>query len=191
MVEGVLNVPVAGVGQAKLGEHRSYNFVVTGEVLEGQHLFDSFRYKFDFPVTDGASPDAVLPVVFQRYLRPGTYTMVLKVEDLNSGKFFRSVQPLAVPETDKIASSSEPPPDPESARLLAEANAALSNGETTLKLVRPRGELQTGMIRFDTLTTGKAIDEVTFSLDGKPVLTKDEAVERRARPRLAAAPRAR
>ena len=35
----------------------------------------------------------------------------------------------------------------------------------------PPGELQTGMLRFDTLTTGD-IASVTFALDGKPVLTK-------------------
>ncbi|HEY8020718.1 MAG TPA: VWA domain-containing protein [Thermoanaerobaculia bacterium] len=171
VVEGVLQVPVSEVGQAKLGEHRSFNFVITGEVLENKKLFDGFRYKFDFPVTD-AQPAASLPLVFQRYLRPGSYTIVLKVEDLNSGKFFRAAQPLTVPETDKIAPAAGPPADPESARILAEAYAAISNGETTLKLVRPQGELQTGMMRFDTISAGKEIAKVTFSLDGKPVLTK-------------------
>jgi VWFA-related protein len=171
VAEGVLQVPTAEVGQAKLGEHRSYNFVVTGEVLENKRLFDRFRYKFDFPVTE-AQPAATLPLVFQRYLRPGSYTVVLKVEDLGSGKFFRTAQPLAVPETDKIAPAATVPADPESARILAEANAAISNGETTLKLIRPQGELQTGMMRFDTLSAGKEIAKVTFALDGKPVLTK-------------------
>ncbi len=174
VVEGILQVPIAEVGQAKLGEHRSYNFVVTGEVLENKKLFDGFRYKFDFPVTPNTEtqPAASLPLVFQRYLRPGSYTVVLKVEDLNSGKFYRAAQPLTVPESDKIAPSAAAPADPESARILAEANAAISNGETTLKLVRPQGELQTGMMRFDTLTAGKEIAKVTFALDGKPVLTK-------------------
>jgi len=171
VTEGVLQVPTAEVGQAKLGEHRSFNFVVTGEVLENHKLFDRFRYKFDFPVTE-AQPPATLPLVFQRYLRPGSYTLVLKVEDLGSGKFFRTAQPLAVPETDKIAPAASVPSDPESARILAEANAAISNGETTLKLIRPRGELQTGMMRFDTLASGKEIAKVTFALDGKPLLTK-------------------
>lgn len=171
VAEGVLQVPTSEVGQAKLGEHRSYNFVLTGELLENHKLFDRFRYKFDFPLTE-AQPPASLPLVFQRYLRPGSYTLVVKVEDLASGKFFRTAQPLTVPETDKIAPSAAVPSDPESARLLAEANAAISNGETTLKLIRPQGELQTGMMRFDTLTGGKDIAKVTFALDGKPLLTK-------------------
>jgi len=171
VVEGVIQVPIAEAGQAKLGEHRSYNFVLNGEVLENKKLFDGFRYKFDFPVTEPQA-SAPLPLVFQRYLRPGTYSVVIKVEDLNSGKFFRASQQLVVPETDKIAPSASPAADPETARMLAEANAAISNGETTLKLVRPQGELQTGMLRFDTLTAGKEIVKVTFALDGKPVLTK-------------------
>ncbi len=174
VVEGVLQVPTTEAGQAKLGEHRSYNFVVTGEVLENHKLFDGFRYKFDFPVVPGgeATAAATLPLVFQRYLRPGTYSLVLKVEDLNSGKFYRTAEALVVPETDKIAPAAGPAADPESARILAEANAAISNGETTLKLIRPQGELQTGMMRFDTLSAGKDIAKVTFALDGKPVLTK-------------------
>jgi hypothetical protein len=39
--------------------------------------------------------------------------------------------------------------------------------------VRPRGELQSGLIRFDTLTTGSEIAEVEFSLDGRPILKKN------------------
>ncbi|HET9225622.1 MAG TPA: VWA domain-containing protein, partial [Thermoanaerobaculia bacterium] len=39
------------------------------------------------------------------------------------------------------------------------------------KIVPPPGDLQSGMLRFDTLTTGD-IARVTFSLDGKQVLTK-------------------
>ncbi|HXO21459.1 MAG TPA: VWA domain-containing protein [Thermoanaerobaculia bacterium] len=173
VVEGVIQVPVSEVGQAKLGEHRSYNFVLTGEVLQGRKLFDSFRYKFDFPLTD--VHDGSLPLVFQRYLRPGTYNLIIKVEDLNSAKFFRSEHPLVVPQTDKIAPAPLPSPDSESGRLLLEANAALSTGETTLKVVKPQGEFQTGMQRFETLTTGTDIARMTFALDGKPILTKNRA----------------
>jgi Ca-activated chloride channel homolog len=64
------------------------------------------------------------------------------------------------------------PEEAESARVLAEAERALRSGETTVKLIPPAGELQSGMQRFDTLTTGTGIAKVTFSLDGKPVLTK-------------------
>ncbi len=170
-IQGVLSVGASDAGVAKLADHRSYNFVLTGEVLQKGKLFDRFRYKFDFPLQPAAEGgDTQLPLLFQRYLRPGEYLMILKVEDLNSGKLFRQERTLAVPEMDKAAPP-PPPSDPETARILAEANAAISNGETTLKIVPPPGDLQSGMLRFDTLTTGD-IARVTFALDGKPVLTK-------------------
>ncbi|MGH9361823.1 MAG: hypothetical protein ACRD2T_07885, partial [Thermoanaerobaculia bacterium] len=148
---------------------RSYNFVLTGEVLQEGALFESFRYKFDFPVEEVAGE--TLPMVFERTLRPGDYTLALKLEDLNGKRFFREERPLAVP---RVAKDAPPPPpaDAESARLLAEANAAISTGERTIQLVEPHGELHSGMLRFETLTTGPGIERVTFELDGKPVLTK-------------------
>src|SRR6202035_5399448 len=90
-------------------------------------------------------------------------------------KFFRSDHPLAVRQTDKIAPAPLPSPDSESGRLLLEANAALSTGETTLKVVKPQGEFQTGMQHLKTLTTVTDIARMTFALDGKPILTKNRA----------------
>jgi Ca-activated chloride channel family protein len=173
VLQGVVSVATADAGMAKLADHRSYNFVVTGELLQGGRLFDRFRYKFDFPASEsvtGPEAETQLPLLFQRYLRPGDYLMVVKLEDLNSSKLARIERTITVPQVDKLAPP-PPPSDPETARILAEANAAISNGETTVKIVPPPGELQTGMIRFDTLTTGD-IAQVTFALDGKAVLTK-------------------
>lgn len=169
--QGVLTVVASDAGLAKLADHRSYNFVLTGEVLQNGRLFDRFRYKFDFPLAEVTeSRDTQLPLLFQRYLRPGEYLMIVKLEDLNSAKLFRVEKPLSIPQMDKAAPP-PPPSDPETARILAEANAAISSGETTVRIVPPPGELQTGMLRFDTLTTGD-IAQVTFNLDGKTVLTK-------------------
>lgn len=172
VMQGVVTVQTADSEVAKLGDYRSYNFVLNGEVLEDKKkkLFDSFRYKFDFPVTEAR--ESSLPLVFQRQLRPGDYLVILKIEDLNSGKFFREERRITVPQTDRNAPVAGPPADPETAKLLAEANAAIANGETTLKILRPPGDLLTGHVRFDTLTTGSGIEQVTFSLDGKAVLTK-------------------
>jgi len=170
-VQGVITVTAGDATQAKLGEHVSYDFLINGEVLQERKLFDSFRYKFDFPGNETAGTK--LPIVFQRYLRPGDYTLIVKLEDINSGKVFRTEQKLIVPAVDK-ALPPPPPTDMEAAaaKLLEEANAAISNGETTVKLIQPHGELQAGMLRFDTLTTGTDIASVTFALDGKPILTK-------------------
>jgi VWFA-related protein len=168
VVQGLISVPASGAAQAQLGPARSYNLLLVGEVIQGDELFDSFRYKFDFPVGE-----ETLPLAFQRSLRPGDYKLVVKLEDINSGKFFREERTIAVPAMDRAAPAPPvTPADAWSARLLAEANAAVANGETTVRIIPPHGELQTGMLRFDTLTTGSDIEKVTFALDGKAVLTK-------------------
>jgi Ca-activated chloride channel family protein len=177
VLQGLLTVPVAEAGLVQLAGSRSYNFLLNGEVLllngAETELFDSFRYRFDLPAWQAAG-SATLPLVFQRPLRPGDYTLVLKLEDVNSGRLFHVEQPLSVPVVDRVLPAPADrvtPVDTETARLLAESNAALANGETVVQILPPPGELQTGMNRFDTLTSID-VARVTFALDGKPVLTK-------------------
>jgi VWFA-related protein len=175
MVQGVITVPPGVAGQAKLGDARSYNLLLNGEVLYHGQLLDSFRYKFDLPVTGAAKAAAALPLTFERPLRPGDYTLIVKVEDVDGGRFFRDERALSVPARENAAPAAPAanrPEDAEVARILAEADAALRSGETTVKLIPPAGELHSGQQRFDTLTTGPGIDRVSFVLDGKPVLTK-------------------
>jgi len=167
-VQGTVALDRAAVGVAELAGSRSFNFLLTGEVISDGELFDTFRYKFDFP-SSGIASERV-PLVFQRFLRPGDYRLLVKVEDLNSGKYFREERPISVPRSDQPLPP--PPMDEETARLLAEANAALASGETTVQIVEPRGQLHTGYLRFDTLTTGEDIAQVAFSLDGQELLTK-------------------
>ncbi|HEY4572765.1 MAG TPA: VWA domain-containing protein, partial [Thermoanaerobaculia bacterium] len=172
VMQGLVSVPATGAGQSSLGGAHTYDLLLNGELLQNGELFDSFRYKFDFPASEGTARGASLPLVFQRFLRPGDYLLIVKVEDINSGKAYREERTVSVPASDRIAPVvQQSDPDSASSRILQEANAALLTGDTTLKLVRPFGELQTGMQRFDTLSTGD-FDKVTFALDGKAVLTK-------------------
>ena len=115
-----------------------------------------------------------MPLIFERYLRPGDYTLTIKIEDVNGSKFYRSQQAISVPKAEKqiARTAGLPPMNEESARLLAEANRLINTGDTTIELIEPIGDLHTGMMRFDTLTTGDEIAKVTFGLDGKQVLTK-------------------
>ncbi|MDP9121747.1 MAG: VWA domain-containing protein [Acidobacteriota bacterium] len=171
MVQGVIQVPTAAATQIHLGEYHAYNFLLTGEILQGSHLFENFRYKFEFPASE--QTEGSFPMVFQRPLRPGEYKLLVKLEDLNSSKIFHAESRLQVPPADGPPPAPQPT-DPETLRLNREAVAALANGETTLKLIQPAGDLHTGMMRFDTITTGHTIERVTFSLDGKPLLTKQK-----------------
>ena len=173
VMQGLVSVTASGATQSSLAGANTYDLLLNGELLQNGELFDSFRYKFDLPAASAAGANPALPLVFQRFLRPGDYMLIVKVEDINSKKAWREERTITVPATDRIAPA--PPQtdtDAVSARLLEEANAAISTGETTVRLIPPFGELLTGMQRFDTLTTGQNIGQVTFALDGKPVLTK-------------------
>jgi Ca-activated chloride channel homolog len=178
VVQGVVTVAAADAREARLGEHRSYDFQLTGEVLREGALFDSFRYKFDLPPLPAAQASgASFPLVFQRWLRPGEYMLVVKVEDVTSGKLFRTERSLTVPaRTGPETAAPATPEEAESARLLVEAAEDVTGGPL-IRIVRPHGEMQTGMQRFDAMVSGSAegaagIAGVTFTLDGKPVLTK-------------------
>lgn len=170
VVQGVLTVPRSEADVSQLADYGgTYNFLLTGEVLREERLFDTFRYQFNIPASQIESEK--IPLVFERYLRPGDYTLILKLEDLNSDEEHREVAELSVPEMQNRVPSE--PLDPETARILAEANAAISTGDNTIRVVPPRGQYQTGLMRVDTLTTGKDIRQVIFNLDGQQELIKN------------------
>ncbi|MEM1204960.1 MAG: VWA domain-containing protein [Acidobacteriota bacterium] len=174
VVQGTLTLDAADIGTSEYAGYRSHDFRLTGEVLRGEDLFETFRYKFGVPadVEPPALPLTQLPLAFQRYLRPGSYRLILKLEDLNSPRAYREEREIEVPQVDQIA---DLPTfrDPETEALFAEATAAVEAGETGIRIVPPQGELQTGFTRFDTLASGDAITKVRFYLDDKLVLTKN------------------
>ena len=148
----------------------TYNLSLTGEVLREGKLFDNFRYEYDFPVSDFETlENPRLPLVFQRYLRPGEYTLMVKVEDLGTGKFHRTEREIEVPSVDHPPETT--PADPETARILEEANRAIRSGEITVQIPPLFGEWQTGLVRIEAVITGE-VDHVTFLLDDRPILTK-------------------
>lgn len=169
VMQGIVTIATDQVAKGDFGDKHTYNFVVTGEVLRGDRLFESFRYKFDFDAAQIAGP--TMPIVFERYLRPSDYRLVVKIEDLNGKKFWRGAQAIVVP-TVEGPEAPGPPIDPATAKLLEEANAAIKSGENTVRIIPPRGDLLTGLVRFDTFVTGETPVDIVFSLNGKPILTK-------------------
>jgi Ca-activated chloride channel family protein len=95
VAQGLVSVPKAGALAERLQGKDFYTFVVDGEVLLKDELFEHFRYRFSMP--DSQAPGPVVPLVFQRYLRPGSYSLVLKVEDTTGKRFFREQRELEVP----------------------------------------------------------------------------------------------
>ena len=92
-MQGTLAVATEHLKAADNAGARSYDFQLNGEILIGKKLFDAFRYKFNIPIGPTAGADAAaptpptLPLVFERFLRPGKYTLILKLEDLNGGEY--------------------------------------------------------------------------------------------------------
>jgi VWFA-related protein len=169
VLQGTILVPADQATRAEFGGANSFNFYLNGEVLREGKLFESFRYRFDLPAS--SLPEAQIPLIFERYLRPGPYTLILRLEDLNGKRFWRHEATVTVPEVVNRASAAEPEQDFIS-KLIEEANQVLVALENSIRIVPPRGDFLSGFVRFDTLTVGEEIAEVEFQLDDRPILRK-------------------
>ena len=179
VVQTLVRVEAEGAALADLAGARSYAFELIGEVLRADadtgddRLFESFRYRFEFPVEGGEAAgqtQPAMPLVAQRYLRPGEYKLILRVDDLNGDAVWRHAEPLEVPRVEAAAGWTEADLEP----IFAEANRSLASGEPTIRIVPPGGELVSGYLRFDTAVTGP-VDRVRFTLDDKDLFTTKRA----------------
>ena len=184
VVQGVARVPRAAAEPAIRGAYRAYGFIVDGEVIAKGELFERFRYRFDLPEA-GLSPDGEdLPLVVQRNLRPGRYTLILKVEDLVSERVFRESREIDVPRVAnaqvlaavaaEVSEIGELIDDRWLGARLREANAALDDGDHALELVAPPRTLVVGKLRVAARVRGDRIARVAFALDGRPILAKSK-----------------
>ena len=182
VVRGMVLVAAGDAAPADLAGHQAYNFLLSGEVLQGTALAESFRYRFDLPAADSAGATAgagtVLPLAFERHLAAGEYVLVLRVEDLHSHHYFRSEQPLVVPPAEglpEIAARREPPAVTaalEAARAELRAPGAEAVPAAAVHLLPPPGESQTGAVRLEATASGGGIRKLTFFLDGKEMLSR-------------------
>ena len=178
VVEALVEIDPSSARRDTVGGQSSYNFFLTGEVLREDALFENFRYKFDLPLgSDGAdsddesAKDAPILLTLERRLRPGNYRLVLKIEDLNGARFARLEQALEVPMLEVPAAHEL---DPAVQQIIDQAEAVLTSSVPTVQLLEPPGELQTGLVRFDTLATGD-IAEMSFWLNGNQIARKRRA----------------
>lgn len=98
VVQGLVSVPKTELDLAEVGEHRSYNLLIDGEILRRKELFDHFRYRFSFPADVDTEQ---IPLVVQRYLRPGQSDLIVKVEDMVSKRVFREERTIDVPRVER------------------------------------------------------------------------------------------
>jgi VWFA-related protein len=156
-VEVSVGIPAAASPSRDFDGTPFHHFLLSGEILLDQDLFESFRYRYEGPTP--ADVEA-LPLGFTRYLRPGEYTLRLLIEDVFGGRYAQVVRPLEVPRPDGL-------PEDEPERTLDD----FSGGGQALELLTPGGNVQVGLVRF-TARAGRVFDRVAFFLDGQQVLAK-------------------
>ena len=165
VVQTALLVPKAAATAGDLEGHLVYGFLLTGEVLRDQELFESFRYRFDVPAENVGG--TAIPLAFERALRPGAYSLVLRLEDLHSGRQFRIEHALEVPAAS--AAARDLPRSTLLTLLTAPPAEALP-----VRLVPPPDGLLVGALRVEA-RVGEGARRVTFALDGKDMLTRNGA----------------
>ena len=185
VVQGAVAVP-RKVAEPEPAGGASYDFLVDGEVLRRDELFEHFRYRFRLPAAE-ITGDTV-PLLFQRYLRPGAYRLLVRVEELSTGRYYRREMDLEVPfvrfgegraaavaaaapaprpDEPAVPAATDPAADP-----AAEANRSLGRGDVSIRLLPPPPGLQVDNTRVEAEVVGDGVGRVRFELDGKPVLSK-------------------
>ena len=168
---------------AQAAGHRQ--FLLLGEVVRDDELFERFRYRFEMPVPTAPESDQEasaiaeepLALVFQRYLRPGPFRILLKLEDLFGRRFAHFDRTIEIPDIEQQAAPellTALREDSELYRALAEADEATARGEHVLQLLSPSSIVVTGMVRFRTVAVGD-FDRVVFLLDDQPIFSKRTA----------------
>ncbi|HUO86670.1 MAG TPA: VWA domain-containing protein [Thermoanaerobaculia bacterium] len=164
-------------------EHGFYNVRLSGEVRQQEGAVDRFDYRFDIPAPEiDGEP---LALVFDRDLRPGRYRLSLEVEDLLSGRSFRTEDDVEVP---AFAGSERPSPvlatagdaRPQGAGASSspadpfgpEATAPSGSPVPAIAIQPPRTPILVGHHRLAADVRGEGVERVTFLLDDRPVMTK-------------------
>lgn len=156
-VEGTLRVTSEGSAARA--------FALDGEIVRGDVLIESFRYRFE-PLSSALDPSGRTLLSFERVLRAGSYDLVLRLTDLETGAALDFERAVDVP----APSESPAPADAE----LAEAGDE-DEGATAVRLFAPLDRLVTGKLRVEAEVRGAGVARVAFSLDGRRVLEKSSA----------------
>ncbi len=171
----------------------SHELFVSGRILRGDETVDTFRYRFDAHPTAAGAVAGARPLAFERRLRPGRYRLEVQLDSPAAGSSFVGERELAVPSVPAAilaanAAAPAPPappapqPSPEVQRLFAEADTALAAARPEVRILAPEGQLIAGVQRFEArvgrpagLSDAEQIERVAFSLDGRPLLTRNRA----------------
>ncbi len=141
---------------------------VAASVPHSHFLFRAYLSRLRPWDDDLESP---LSFLFHRTLPPGHYTLALSVEELESGRRFRDLFELHVPDL-RLAPPGDrlpPPAGPRRATLLSEARPALVLRRESLEILPPPDGLHLGPLEVQAMVTGEKIATVRWQLNGEPV----------------------
>ncbi|MBW3565371.1 MAG: VWA domain-containing protein [Acidobacteria bacterium] len=163
------DIDPAEVNVKDLGGNLFYNIDLIGEVIRNGSLFENFRYRFDYP---GEGVTSRIPLSVERFLRPGTYTVRLKIIDINGAGEGILESVLEVPEVkEEVELTAD---QRTSARKLDELQQQLFSGDVSLRILPPAEGILTGLLQIDTVVSGEGVDHVEFWLDDRKIMTKRE-----------------
>lgn len=174
ILQGRFEIPSAAVGRNAEG-HLFDRLVMIGDVWWGERpggrLVDSFRI---IHYVAGASTEAhSFPLSLYRRLRPGTYTVDVRLEDRRGLALARHREVVAVP---RLTDEAPPPPG------YGKGFAGLTRSEvgvlTTfpgVEVLSPGERLLVGDIWLEAVTTGGPIERVDFFLDGRHVASDTQS----------------
>ncbi|HVT03805.1 MAG TPA: VWA domain-containing protein [Thermoanaerobaculia bacterium] len=165
--EVTILVPTSELVAKDLGGAKFYDVDVVGEVLRNDQMFESFRYRFDFPVE---SVQGRIPIVFERYLRPNEYVARVKVTDANAPSEAMLEQKLSVPYLEDSAERVAQVREGE--RAVGLLQEQMHSREDQLRIASLGEDMISGLQHIETLVIGDRIKAVEFYLDGRKVMTK-------------------
>jgi Ca-activated chloride channel homolog len=160
-------VPRAQLQSKDVGGAAMYSIDVTGEVLREEALWENYRYRFDFPAD---LKDEKLPLIIDRFLRPGEYKSRIKVVDVHSGAEAILENDLTVPQIfdtpEQVASKAA------GTAAVSQIKGLVEAGETVLRIVPLADELLNGLQKIETIAIGDKIKAVEFYLDNRKIAVK-------------------
>ena len=161
-----------GLGTTPVGDLEVVQLDVIGEVSRQSQMVDRFRYVFSIPAAEDS-----LGLVLERFIRPGDYTLRLKVEDVHSNKagvsersFVASTEPTAEPPGVVAALAPEAAGVVDAVLDVDLAEAA----QPLLKLVGPEGDAVSGVRRFEAVVR-EEVRRVRFTVNGQEILVKNRS----------------
>jgi VWFA-related protein len=160
-------VPRAPLIVKEVGGTKLYSLDVVGEVLKDDKLFETYRYRFDYPADTRTDQ---LAVVVDRLLQPADYQARIKIADLNGTSEAIVERRITVPQ--EAGSPEKRLKEKESTATLTAIQEKIESHAPSLRILPLPDELLSGTQHIETDVEGNGISVVEFYLDGRKVMSK-------------------